>query len=161
MKIKTQFDLKKFQDEVLSRFESINKQIETARMISSTGYAFSISSDTGFLKRFVLNLLNPIGKYFNNAYFNSPIFLENEKYAMELINTPKILNTICQYLRKRNLSIFFKEELEIEVLLIVTEVLTQKEIAKEFSIEKNKELFSMITSKILEKGFEDYCSGKV
>jgi len=52
----------------------------------------------------------------------------------------------------------FKDELAVEVVIIVTSELTKHKIAEKFSIEKEKEFFAALVNQIILRGMPNYCA---
>jgi len=152
------FDLKDFQSQVFKNYKSLESGFKDAALFAEKGAGALLKNPNhGFFKRRFLKILAGFRVKFHNAYVNSTPFIEIQQKAEEIIENPKIKKTICESFKK-NISLnSFKEELEVEIVITLTTILTKKSIAKEFSIEKDKLLFSIMTYKILEKGTDVYC----
>ena len=154
----TKFDLKHFQSEVLRHYNSLKREADDAALFAEKGYAgFEKNSDAGFIKRIFNKFLIFLKMKFYNFYIKSEPFVELERKAVEIIENPKIKKILCPIFKRKISADFFREELEIEIMIIVTVSLTKRKAVEQFSIDKDERFFAMMTHKILQKGIERYC----
>lgn len=161
MSINTGFDLKDFQREVIGSYTSLRKSSDDNAKFSEQDYeGFETKPDLGVVRKILVKFTISFRAFFREIYVESEPYLELKGKAVEIIENPEIKKILCPIFKRRISEDFFKEELEIEVIIILTEALTEKEIAEKFSIEKDVTLFSMITYEILKRSIENYCLDK-
>ena len=160
MRDNTKFKLKDFQSDVFRRYTSLMRGYNDAELFAETGFeGFEKNLNSGVIKRNLL--IKPLIVFrvkFHNFFVKSQSFTELEYRAAEIINNEKIREILIPIFDRKISPEFFKEELETEVIIIVTTSLTKTRIAEEFSIKKDVLLFSIITRKLLQKGIENYCA---
>lgn len=156
----TKSNLKNFQSDVFKRYASLMRQYNDAALFAEKGFeGFRKNIKSGVIKRNLL--IKPLIAFrvkFHNFYVKSQLFTELERKATEIIENEKIKEILIPVLNRKISPEFFKEELEIELIIIVTTSLTKTKIVEEFSIEKDELLFSIIIRKILQQGIENYCA---
>lgn len=156
----TKSNLKDFQSDVFKRYTSLLRQYNDADLFAEKGFeGFRWNLKSSVIKRNLL--LKPLIVFkvkFHDFYVKSQSFIKLESKATEIIDNEEIKEILIPIFNRKISPEFFKEELEIEVIIIVTTSLTKLKIAEKFSIEKNVLLFSIIVRKILQKGIENYCA---
>jgi hypothetical protein len=153
-------ELKEFQSEVFKRYKSLKQEFDDAVLFSEKGAAALMKNPKQrFVKRQISKILTILRIKLHNIYVKSKPFVEIERKAEAIIENPKIKGILGESFKKKISPDFFKEELEVEVIITLTASLTKQNILEEFSIKKEKLLFSLMTYKILQKGIEKYCSG--
>ena len=152
------FNLKDFQSQVFTSYKSLKRGFEDAVLFAEKGSASLIKNPNhGIMKRNIMKILVIFKIKFHSFYVKSKSFVEMQQKAEEIIENPKIKKILCVGFKKKISPDFFREELEIKVIITLTDSLTKQNITEEFSIEKDKLLFSMMTYKILQRGIENYC----
>ena len=156
----TKSNLKDFQSDIFKRYTSLMRQYNDADLFAEKGFeGFRKNLKSGVIKRnLIIKPLTAFRVKFHNFYVKSQPFVELERKAAEIIENEKIKEILIPVLNRKISPEFFKEELEIEVIIIVTTSLTKTKIVEEFSIEKDVLLFSIIVRKILQQGIENYCA---
>jgi hypothetical protein len=151
-------DLLEFQKEVLRDFERLKEEYERAALISKTGYGKARYETTASLSRkALLKILRPIERSLNYYYFRTPEFLEIGKRAGTLLKSSEIKDILCPVFKMNLTDDLFTERLEIEVILILTYILTRRTISERLSLGKDPKLFARMTYQILEQGLSTFC----
>jgi tetratricopeptide (TPR) repeat protein len=160
MKKDIDHDLKDFQSKVYRNYRySLMREVQKAELISKRGYAgFEYNSDSNFAARCIKRLLRSFERFANDRFFKTPDFLRLEANAESILNHTKIRELLCKQFGERIHPGLLKEELETEVVSIVTKQLTNGPIVETFPIEKDIRLFSMLVYKILQRDISEFCS---
>ena len=165
MKNITEFNLKTFQSEVFDEFGKIKATIGVANFYSK-GYGSLEKFKTiagepdlknGLFVKAVLNFFSFLGKKAKTKILNKPDFIELQTKAAQIAGNPKIKMILRPALKREIRSDLSKEAVNVKLIKVITVLLTRKEIVKEFSIEPNTRLFSLIALKILQSGISNYC----
>src|SRR5262249_31729148 len=115
-------------------------------------------ANAGFFKRRILNELDSWQKAISKRIVESETFAEREKKAREIINDPGVNSILRPLLSAKVSDDLFEEALAIEVVLILTSLLTSEKVTEKFSIDVNGDLFAMMTREIIEQGLKKYCA---
>lgn len=151
-------DLKKFQSDVFKRYKSLTRSKNDADLFEKYGYAgVKKNSKSRFIRRNLSKFFFALKVKIYNLYTKSKVFTDIEKKADEILKNPKVKSILCPVFKRRISSDFFIEELEAEIIIIVTDSLAKRKITEELSIERDELLFSIIVHKIVLQGIEDYC----
>jgi len=158
-------DLKTFQSEVFNDFRSILATMAAA-LFHSKGYdspgkfkeiAGEPGLEIGLIMKRVLKIFSFMGKRAEKNILKKSDFIYKEKQAAEIVENPKIKKLLCRALEKEISHDLFYEALLVKMVKITTSLLLEDEIIKEFPIEKDVRLFSLITVKIYREGIGNYC----
>ena len=141
------FDITEFQQEIYQELKSVKFRL------GEDSVNLEPKSKQGLFER----LLNAFGDKLNKLFVKSNWFKEIESKVEAIIEDPKTKSELCEKFQNRISPDFFKEELEVEVVLIVTSTLRNKYIKENVSKE-DKFLFALIVYKILKIGTDNYCS---
>jgi hypothetical protein len=105
----------------------------------------------------VLKFFSFLGKRANKGILNEPDFIEKEKKAAAIADHPKIKKILCRKLRKEISPGLSTEAKMAGIVKIITTLLIKDELIKEFSVEKDVRLFSLMALKIYRQNVANYC----
>lgn len=107
---------------------------------------------SGFFK-----VIAVLEKKATQAYRKKPENVEAEKRSKEIIFQPKIRKILCPSLRQKLNPDLLAQEKTLQIIKIVTTLLTEARTAEEFSIKIEPKLFAYMVYEISQAGIEAYC----
>lgn len=159
MVIRNSFDMKAFQSRVFRNYKfSVMPEVKKAEIISQGGYlGDKRNSNAGWIFKNIGCLLRKFKRYANARYFAAADFVEREARAEKLLGRQDIRRVLCRQLKERIRPSFFREQIETEVVTVLTTSLLQGQISEELSLGPDVRLFSIMTYQMLSQGLENYC----
>ena len=116
-------DLKEFQNEVFDDLLRLTSMFENAAFIEEHGY---MKNRKKRIPGMLSKLLAPLSLLAFKKMAATPDFIEREKKVEEIINNPKVKEILCPLFKRKISMNFYTEELQAEVVIIVTESLIRK-----------------------------------
>jgi hypothetical protein len=109
----------------------------------------------------MLAFVSLLKKRAKNYILNDREFIKKERVASRIVSNPEIKKILCPRLRTDVESDTFEVGVRARLVEVVTSLLTEDRIAKEFAIARDPRMFSLIVLKILQLGIINYCKENV
>ena len=161
-------DLKDFQSDVLNHFNNLRANIglynfnqldrkEFEKIIQNKMPDNVVTIPAKIFFRTLYEFFSFFGKRAKKK-MNEPDLIRKSKLAAQIIFNERIEKMLCPKIRDEIKLNQFDEWVQVKLIAILTRLLTNSRIAKEFSIEKDAQLFSLMALNIWHKGIVNYCT---
>jgi len=161
MRSNDDFDISKFDRQVIWEFNVLRRRTQNTRSADGDADARENAlADHGLVRRNILSLLYRLSKAFERGSLRTPAFVVKEQRAQEILDLPAIRSFLCRGLRQIMRKDLSPEETTAQTVTVVTSLLTDGRIIRKLNIERDREMFGILTFKISETGISGYCTDR-
>ena len=149
------FELKKFQSEVVKQYDSLK------RMDEGIVQSDAKNPSGNFVWKGFVKVIAAIEKTTLQDFFAKPDVIEYVKRAKYLVSQPDVKEILCGSLTDAATENLLDIEIKVRTVKVITSLLDNEQIIKKFSIESDAHLFSFMAREILREGIENYCKSEM